>query len=154
MSIAAFTNALSRSIAKRLSRAIASNDKAEIRKLSKVLQDKQKLQDDVKKIQEKYQKGSDDFNINVDKIPISSNLHRYINKSNHKVLNLISRGDDYQVLFTSSKTKRSYIKKLSKRINQKITLIGEITNRAKEFQIFQNGKLLKPLNYEGYFHNF
>ena len=67
MSIAAFTNALSRSIAKRLSRAIASNDKAEIRKLSKVLQDKQKLQDDVKKIQEKYQKGSDDFNINVDK---------------------------------------------------------------------------------------
>ena len=94
------------------------------------------------------------FIINVDKIPISSNLHCYINKSNHKVLNLISRGDDYQVLFTSSKTKRSYIKKLSKRINQKITLIGEISNRAKEFQIFQNGKLLKPLNYEGYFHNF
>ena len=94
------------------------------------------------------------FIINVDKIPISSNLHCYISKSNHKVLNLISRGDDYQVLFTSSKTKRSYIKKLSKRINQKITLIGEISNRAKEFQIFQNGKLLKPLNYEGYFHNF
>jgi len=94
------------------------------------------------------------FIINVDKIPISSNLYRYISKSNQNVLNLISRGDDYQVLFTSSKSKRTYIKKLSKRINQKITLIGEISNRPKEFQIFQNGKLLKPLNYVGYFHNF
>ena len=94
------------------------------------------------------------FIINLSKLPISSNLKHYIKKKDHKLLKLISKGDDYQVLFTSSKKYRPYIKKLSKRINQKITLIGEINNRSKQYRIFNNGKFLKPMNFEGYSHNF
>jgi len=92
--------------------------------------------------------------IDVNKIPISRNLSFYLKKNKKKSFNFISRGDDYQILFTSSKKYRSYIKRLSKRINQKITLIGEITNQYKKYLIIENGKLIKPLNYEGYFHNF
>ena len=94
------------------------------------------------------------FIINADNIPMSKNLNLYIKKNKKKHLDFISKGDDYQIIFTSSKKNRLYIKKLSKRINQKITLIGTITNRYKESWITTRGKLLKSLNFEGYFHNF
>ena len=94
------------------------------------------------------------FIINLNKLPISANLKHYIKKKDHKFLKLISKGDDYQVLFTSSKKYRPYIKKLSKRINQKITLIGEINNRFKQYRIYNKGKILKPMNFGGYSHNF
>ena len=94
------------------------------------------------------------FNINADTIPMSKKLKIYIKKNKKNPLNFVSKGDDYQIIFTSSKKHRSYIKKLSKRINQKITLIGTITNQYKQSWITINGKLLKPLNYGGYLHNF
>ena len=94
------------------------------------------------------------FIINLEDLPISKQLNLYLKKNNKKYLNFISKGDDYQIIFTSSKKNRSYIKKLSKRINQKITIIGTITNQYKQSLIKRNGKVLKPLNYEGYFHNF
>ena len=94
------------------------------------------------------------FNINADTIPMSKKLKIYIKKNKKNPLNFISKGDDYQIIFTSSKKHRPYIKKLSKRINQKITLIGTITNQYKQSWITSNGKLLKPLNYGGYLHNF
>jgi len=94
------------------------------------------------------------FIVNADFIPISKNLSIYLKKNNQKSLNFISRGDDYQILFTSSKKNRTYIKKLSKRIRQKISLIGTITKQSKQNKIFSRGKLLKTLNYKGYLHNF
>ena len=90
----------------------------------------------------------------IDKIPISKNLNNYLKKSKRKIINFISNGDDYQILFTSSKKNRTFIKKLSKRINQKITLIGEIKKSSKQTLITNQGKQLKSINYEGYFHNF
>ena len=46
MSVAAFTNALARSITRRLSRAIANKDMVEVKQLVKILSDPKKLQDD------------------------------------------------------------------------------------------------------------
>ncbi len=94
------------------------------------------------------------FIINTDFIPLSKNLSFYLKKNKKKSLNFISRGDDYQILFTSSKKNRSYIKKLSKRIGQKISLIGTITNQSNQNKILRGGKLIKSLNYKGYLHNF
>ena len=71
----------------------------------------------------------------------------------HRIRGIIN-GDDYQIIFTASKNKRKYISKLSNRINQKVTLIGSITNKYKQSLINFNGKLLKSLNYKGYFHKF
>ena len=87
-------------------------------------------------------------------MPISKNLKSYLTKNNKKVINYVSKGDDYQIIFSSSKKNRSYIKNLSKRINQKITLIGTITNQSHVYRIINNEKLLKSLNYEGYLHKF
>ena len=94
------------------------------------------------------------FRLDLKKIPISSKLNSYIIKTNKKKINFISKGDDYQILFTSSKSNRRYIKLLSKQMNQKVTLIGNLTNENKSNQIIFNKKLLKHRYNEGYFHNF
>ena len=52
------------------------------------------------------------YNLYLDKIPISKNLNTYITKNYMNIKNYISKGDDYQILFTSSKKNRNYIKKL------------------------------------------
>ena len=90
----------------------------------------------------------------LDKIPISKNLNNYLKNNNKKSLNFVSKGDDYQILFTSSKKNRTYIKKLAKRINLRITQIGNFTNIYKQRKIISNKKHLKSLNYQGYSHKF
>jgi len=94
------------------------------------------------------------FIIDANKIPISNKLSNYIKNNKKKKLDFIDRGDDYQILFTSSKKNRSYIEKLSKRINQKITLIGKITNQNKKYLIIKNEIVIKALNFDGYTHKF
>ena len=94
------------------------------------------------------------FNIYADKIPISKHLNSYIKKNNKNVLKFISKGDDYQIIFTSHKNNRKYIKQLSKRINLKITQIGSITNAKNQRRIFYEKKHIKSINYRGYLHKF
>ena len=93
------------------------------------------------------------FRLDVEKIPISSKLKTYLVKTNKKI-SFISKGDDYQILFTSSKSNRRYIKSLFKRMNQKVTLIGDLTNEIKSNQIIYNKNLIKHSYNEGYSHNF
>ena len=92
--------------------------------------------------------------INADNIPMSKNLSSYVKKNNKNFLKFISNGDDYQILFTSSKNKRNYIEKLSKRINLKITKIGCTTDIKNQRVIVKDKKLLKSINYTGYSHKF
>ena len=94
------------------------------------------------------------FDLFINNLPISKNLQFYLTKNNKKIINYVSRGDDYQIIFSSSKKNRHYIKNLSKRINQKITLIGTITNQSHAYRIINNEKQLKSLNYQGYLHKF
>tara|TARA_B100001175_G_scaffold301743_1_gene295137 strand:- start:8290 stop:9249 length:960 start_codon:yes stop_codon:yes gene_type:complete len=92
--------------------------------------------------------------VDLDKIPISNNLKAYLKHSNSKLSNIISNGDDYQVLFTASKKKRRYIRKLAKRIKLKITNIGNTTNNYKQKKIISCKKHSKSLIYDGYSHKF
>ena len=94
------------------------------------------------------------FRLDLKKIPISSKLNTYLIKTNKKKIDFISKGDDYQILFTSPKSNRKYIKYLSKRMNQKVTLIGHLTNEISSNQIIYDKKLLKHRYNEGYIHNF
>ena len=106
---------------------------------------------DLKKLINKQKFGYDLF---INQIPISKNLKFYIKKNNKNIANYVSKGDDYQIIFTSSKKNRSLIKNLSKRINQKISIIGTITNQSYQYRIINYRKRLKSMNYQGYFHNF
>jgi len=53
------------------------------------------------------------YQIYFDKIPLSNNLKSIIKSKNLIKKNLISKGDDYQVLFTANSRNRSFIKKIS-----------------------------------------
>jgi len=92
--------------------------------------------------------------INSNTIPISKKLKCYLKIKNKNILKFASKGDDYQVLFTSRKNKRNYIKNLSKRINLKITRIGSATNIKNQRIIIDGKNLRKPINYTGYLHKF
>ena len=81
-------------------------------------------------------------------------MKNYLKKSNKKKINFISKGDDYQIIFTSSKLKRNYIKKLFKKMNQKVSLIGNLTKVAEKNEIINHNKRLKHAYNEGYSHKF
>ena len=99
-------------------------------------------------------KQNNSYQIYFDKIPISRNLKLVINLKNLLKKNLISKGDDYQVLFTSSRRYRSFIKKILSLKKLKITLIGKILHsKHKSSIIDRKGRQIEISN-KGYFHTF
>ena len=58
------------------------------------------------------------------------------------------------MIFTSPKSKRNYIEKSFKKMNQKVTLIGNISKVLKNNEITDGNQLLKHTYNEGYSHNF
>ena len=94
------------------------------------------------------------YKIEINKIPTSKKLNFYLNKYNKRKYHYLSNGDDYQIIFTASKTKRSLIKRISKRMNQKITLIGKIIPGYKKNSIELHNKSINLGNFKGYSHKF
>ena len=94
------------------------------------------------------------FEINVNKIPISKFLKDYLKKNNKDKKEFIFKGDDYQLLFTSPKKNRRLIKSIAKKMNQKVTIIGEINNNLKKNLLMIDNKPIKLAKYKGYFHEF
>ena len=94
------------------------------------------------------------FIIYESKIPISSQLKKLIKKKKLKKLDLVSNGDDYQILFTASKAKSRIVNTLSKIYGIKISKIGKIVSKNKKSIIInEKGKQIR-LNSEGYVHQF
>jgi len=77
----------------------------------------------------------------------------FLNKFNKKKDKFICNGDDYKILFTAPKSKRSLIKSISNRMHQKVTIIGNINNYKKNKILFEN-KVKNLSNYDGYSHIF
>ena len=94
------------------------------------------------------------FSIDVNKIPISKNLKIYLKKSKNVKTKYIFNGDDYQILFTAPQKKRSLIKSIGERVNQKFTLIGKIMKGYKKNSINLDNKPLNPSKFRGYSHKF
>ncbi len=94
------------------------------------------------------------FEIEVNKIPISKNLNIYLKKYNKVKTKYLFHGDDYQILFTASQKKRSSIKLIAKKMNQKITIIGKINNGYKKNLIKLDNKPQNLTNFKGYSHRF
>ena len=94
------------------------------------------------------------FEINVNKIPISKNLEFYLKKNNKKKYQYLFNGDDYQILFTAPLKKRSLIKSIAKKMNQKITIIGKINNGYKKNLLKLDNKPQNLTKFKGYSHKF
>ena len=94
------------------------------------------------------------FEIWLDKIPISNHLRSYINNNNKKKSEFLFNGDDYQILFTSSKENRKLIKNFSKDMNQKVTIIGQINQSNENSRVIDQNNVNFLGKYEGYLHKF
>ena len=93
------------------------------------------------------EKGKSDFEIDILKIPISNHLKKVLLKNKIKKIRAVSKGDDYQILFTSNKKYRKKIRKISKLNKTKVTRIGIIksANKSKLHNLTKN---------RGYNHHF
>ena len=99
-------------------------------------------------------KQKNSYQLFFDKIPISKKLNSVLNLKNLLKKNLISKGDDYQVIFTSNINDRSFVKKISSTKKIKITRIGKILNSTHKSSIIdRNGHQIK-INNKGYTHRF
>ena len=94
------------------------------------------------------------FHLFENKIPISTKLSNLIKKQKLNKINLISNGDDYQVLFTADIKKARIIQKASKATGIKITKIGKIVSGKDRSLIFdEKGKQIRAKS-KGYIHQF
>ena len=91
--------------------------------------------------------------INLEKIPVSKNFETIIQNYSLNKLSYISKGDDYQTLFTAPKHFRSKIINISKKVNQKITLIGCVSNISYN-KLMMGKKSINLRNFKGYSHKF
>jgi len=92
--------------------------------------------------------------VDLNLLPLSSICKSLIKKKKIKLTNIFSKGDDYQILFTSHPKNRLKIIVLSKKLNTKISKIG-IIKKEKNIMFKYNMRKFK-LNTKkmGYIHNF
>ena len=94
------------------------------------------------------------FHLFEKKIPISNKLSNLIKKQRLNKINLVSNGDDYQVLFTANVDKSRIIQNVSKTSGIKITKIGKIVFGKNRSLIFdEKGKQIQAKS-KGYIHQF
>ena len=109
------------------------------------------LIDDLKKM---INRQNCSFYIFEEKIPLSKNLRELINIKKLRKINITSRGDDYQILFTASPIKSGIIKKISKNIGVKITKIGKIISGKNNSKIINIKNEQIEAKNKGYIHRF
>ena len=87
-------------------------------------------------------------------IPVSKKLKKLINLKKIKKQTCISRGDDYQILFTASQSKSRIIDKTFKTLGIKVSKIGKICPVFQKSQIINEKNKNIMLKNKGYFHSF
>ncbi len=109
------------------------------------------LIDDLKKM---INKQNLSFHLFEKKIPVSIQLSNLIKKQRLNKINLISKGDDYQILFTADVNRTRIIQNASKTTGIKITKIGKIiTGKDRSFIFDEKGKQILAKS-KGYIHRF
>jgi thiamine-monophosphate kinase len=94
------------------------------------------------------------YKIDLLNIPISNNLKKVLDFKKLSKINCISKGDDYQVLFTASKDKRVIIKRISSNFGIKVTKIGIIQSINKKSSIVDQKNIKIRVKNKGHFHQF
>ena len=94
------------------------------------------------------------YKIFLKDIPISNNLKKILNLKKLSKINYISKGDDYQVLFTAPKNNRRIIKRLASNYRIKISKIGIIQSINNKSSIVDDKNIEISLKNKGYFHKF
>lgn len=94
------------------------------------------------------------YKLSLGSIPISQNLKKLLIQKKLNKKSFISKGDDYQILFTASPSKFRIIRKIAKSTGVKISKIGKIcSNRQKPVIIDEKGNKIAIKN-KGHYHKF
>ena len=94
------------------------------------------------------------YKLHLDNIPISRNLNKLLVLKKLNKISFISRGDDYQVLFTANPSKSRIISKTAKSMGVKISNIGKIFVASQKSEIIdQKGKKI-AIKQKGFYHKF
>ena len=94
------------------------------------------------------------YKIYLSDIPISKKLKKIILLKKLKKIDFISRGDDYQILFTASKKKARIVKRTFKSLGIKISKIGKICSSNQKSQIIDEKGNKTTIKNKGYLHKF
>ena len=94
------------------------------------------------------------YKVYISKIPISKNLKKIILSKKLEKINFVSKGDDYQILFTASKKKSRIIKRTFKSLGIKISKIGNISSGGQKSQVIDEKGNKIAIKNRGHFHNF
>ncbi len=94
------------------------------------------------------------YKLYLDKIPVSNYLNKILSKNKFKKIDFVSKGDDYQILFTAPTSKSRIVTRTFKSLGIKISKIGKICSYSNKSQIIdEKGKKIQ-LNNKGYLHSF
>ena len=94
------------------------------------------------------------YQISLTDIPISKKLKDIILQKKLEKIDFISKGDDYQILFTASKKKARIIERTFKSLGIKISKIGKICSSKQKSQIIDEKGNKITLKNKGYLHKF
>tara|TARA_B100000989_G_scaffold285931_1_gene254105 strand:- start:353 stop:1312 length:960 start_codon:yes stop_codon:yes gene_type:complete len=94
------------------------------------------------------------YKIFLNDVPISSNLSKFIKLKRLNKKFFISKGDDYQILFTASPSKNRIINNISKSLGIKISKIGKICSISQKSHIIDEKGNKIDLKDKGYYHQF
>ena len=94
------------------------------------------------------------YKVNVSNIPTSKNLKKIMISKKLQKIDLVSKGDDYQILFTASKKKSRIIKRTFKSLGIKISKIGNISSGGQKSQVIDEKGNKIAIKNKGHFHNF
>ena len=94
------------------------------------------------------------YKVDISQIPLSNNLKKIILSKKLKKINLVSKGDDYQILFTASKKKSRIINRTFKSLGIKISKIGNISSGTQKSQIIDEKGNKIAIKNKGHFNSF
>ena len=94
------------------------------------------------------------YKIHLADVPISKKLKNMLLQKKLKKIDFISRGDDYQILFTASKKKARIIKRTFKSLGIKVSKIGKICSSNQKSQIIDEKGNKTNIKNKGYLHKF
>ena len=94
------------------------------------------------------------YKLKLYNVPISNNLKKFLILKKLNKESFISKGDDYQILFTANSSKSRIISKIAKSLRIKISKIGKITSGAHKSQIFDQKGMKIGFKEKGYAHKF
>ena len=94
------------------------------------------------------------YKIKLKDIPISKKLEKLLVLKKLNKLSFVSKGDDYQILFTANTSKNRIINQTARSLGIKISKIGKICSHLQKSQIIDQKEKKIAIKDKGYYHQF